>query len=239
MYIKDGIVTAESTTGIGFDSCEIIKNELQGFFEDNKTLILDGELFSECLTFEELVGLVKRKSTDAECKFKYHVYDIYDTSNENSTFNDRFVNSETVQALRCYEYVEIVETSKCDSATSVNSLYDEHKLKYEGSIVRNNTPYAQKRSCNLLKLKGQEEDEYLIVGYRDGIGREKGQVIWECKTKSGTVFQCRPKGNKESRSNLLRIADTYVGSYCTVMYQELTSKGVPRFPIGKCVRNYE
>jgi hypothetical protein len=35
-------------------------------------------------------------------------------------------------------------------------------------------------------------------------------------------------------------ADTYIGKQLTVIFQEYTAgSNVPRFPVGKCVRDYE
>jgi len=64
-------------------------------------------------------------------------------------------------------------------------------------------------------------------------------VIWKCKTKEGKEFEVRPVGTVESRSELLKNASKCIGKFLTVTYQELSEFGVPRFPVGKTIRDYE
>lgn len=238
VYIKNGTLIAESRTGKEFQSCSHILQELKFIFKENPELILDGELYSDTLCFEELVGLVKtQKSQDDPCQFSYYIYDLYE--NMDMTFRERFVSNSFLQCVHPLLFTKIVHTMECKSPEEIQVAHIGNKKKFEGSIIRNNAPYEQKRSVNLMKLKDKHEHEFIIVGYKEGKGREKGQVIWECKTESGEIFQCRPMGTKENRELLYLNAEKYLNSTYTVMYQELTKKGVPRFPVGKCCRDYE
>jgi DNA ligase-1 len=91
----------------------------------------------------------------------------------------------------------------------------------------------------LQKYKEFKEDEYEIVGYREGEGRDEGTVLWMCITPEGRQFSVRPRGSMELRRELYRQGDKYVGKKLTVIYQELSEMKVPRFPVGKDVReNY-
>ena len=237
VHIKNGELIAESRTGILFHSCSQILGSLESIFKDYPHIVLDGELYSETLSFEVLVGLVKKKTNHEKCQFHFHVYDIFDVNNE--PFKTRFLNNNILQSLRLLPFIRVVNTVECNSPVEIDNVHNENKKTFEGSIIRNNTPYDQKRSINLMKLKDKQENEFEIIGYKEGKGREKGQVVWECKTNSGEKFQCRPMGTKEERQLLFLNADKYINCKYTVEYQELTKKGVPRFPVGKCIRDYE
>ncbi len=78
-----------------------------------------------------------------------------------------------------------------------------------------------------------------MTGYKEGEGLEKGCVIWICKTPKGQEFAVRPRGTHEERAELFSDADSYVGKKLTVRYQELTTDGLPRFPVGLTFRDYE
>jgi DNA ligase-1 len=93
-----------------------------------------------------------------------------------------------------------------------------------------------KRSKFLQKYKEFMEEEFLITGFHDGIGLEKGMVIWECSTEGGKSFSARPRGSHEERKRLFLNASKSVGKKLTVIFQELTVEGSPRFPIGKAIR---
>ena len=59
------------------------------------------------------------------------------------------------------------------------------------------------------------------------------------ETKEGKEFTVRPRGTMESRRKLFETGKKYVGKMLTVIYQELTEEGKPRFPVGKDIReNY-
>ena len=108
-------------------------------------------------------------------------------------------------------------------------------------MVRNLTgAYAiGKRSANLQKVKTFLDGEYPIVGFTQGTGGETGCVIWECQTPDGQTFRVRPRGTQEDRKVLFQNGSDYIGQQLTVRYQELTDDGVPRFPVGIAIRDYE
>ena len=108
-------------------------------------------------------------------------------------------------------------------------------------MIRNIDSKAQldKRSKHLQKNKEFKEDEFVITGFDEGTGIHKGTVIWECKTKDGKLFKATPRGTLKYRKELFANASKYIGKKVTVIYQELTADGIPRFPIAKAIReNY-
>jgi len=64
-------------------------------------------------------------------------------------------------------------------------------------------------------------------------------VVWICETAKGQRFKCRPKGTQADRRDKYRNRQKYFGKMLTVKYQELTNDGIPRFPVGIAIRDYE
>ena len=112
---------------------------------------------------------------------------------------------------------------------------------YEGMMVRNqNSLYKYKhRSYDLQKVKRFVDKEFKIIGGKDGTGRETGLVIFKCVTNDGSEFDVRPMGTHEDRAEVYKNLNSYIGKDLTVKYQELTDDGIPRFPVGISVRDYE
>ena len=52
-------------------------------------------------------------------------------------------------------------------------------------------------------------------------------------------FAVRPMGSKAERQGYFNNGNEFIGSKLTVRYQELTDDGIPRFPVGVTIRNYE
>ena len=114
-------------------------------------------------------------------------------------------------------------------------------MGFEGLILRNcNGIYeVNKRSYDLQKYKHFIDEEFDIIDFTEGTGDEKGLIIFICETKSGKTFSVRPKGNHEYRKELFDNGDYLIGKKLTVMFQEYSGEGVPRFPVGITIRDYE
>jgi DNA ligase-1 len=110
---------------------------------------------------------------------------------------------------------------------------------YEGVMVKLlEEPYRHgMRSTGLLKLKQMHDTEYVITGAVRGTGKWHASLgAFICQTPAGQVFSVAPSVTEDVRLRLWQQRDTLIGKALTVQYQEITAKGVPRFPIGKAVR---
>jgi len=235
----DGTVITQSRTGGIFTTMDHITTGLKKFFDLQPNVILDGELYTNKYPFEELVGIIKRKKVEKEDLPKihqvhFHIYDI--VSIEGYTERHKFILDNKHLFPPTFEIV------KTDEATCV----DDFKTKfteyvqdgYEGIMLRNKKgPYVSNRSHDLQKYKEFEEDEFVIVGFKEAEGRDTGTVIWKCATKTGDEFDCRPVGSVEHRKDLFQNARANIGKLLTIKFQELSEKGIPRFLSGKSIRD--
>ena len=207
-------------------------------------LLLDGEVFTKALTFQEIVGLVKKKTLLEEDKPKhalleFHVYDIVDAT---KTCEERLAILTGLFKGLEGSVLKLCPTEELASKEGLKAKHDEYVAAgFEGIMLRNKKGlYAiGKRSAELQKYKEMMDDEYKIVGFYEGEGEEAGAVVWECVTPEGRTFRCRPKGTHEERRVLFKDGASAIGKRLSVTYQELTTDGIPRFPIGTAIRDYE
>lgn len=228
-----------SRTGCLFLGLDFIKNDLKRYFEKNEGFVVDGELYSDEMSFEELSGCCRRQKTDQSSgddkKVFFHVFDVIPPTS-GMVFQDRLnYFPEETENIRLVPTFEI--TKKEDIEKNLKKFIKEG---YEGVIIRNKDGVYQvgHRSWDLQKYKLFQEEEFVITGSAEGIGKEKGLVIWECQTKDGRKFNVRPEGGHDTRRKLFRNASAYIGKNLTVVFQEYTKDGVPRFPVGKAVREH-
>ena len=194
---------------------------------------VDGEAFDPNLNFEELTSTFK---TDP-LKLKFHVFDFFDLKKLDMTFEERW---EKVKSLKNSHY-EYVETTLVMLREHVPMVHKKHVEEgHEGTMIREASSVYEvgQRSNYLLKFKDFQTEEYPIVDVKEGTGREKGTAIWVCKVGE-QHFSARPEGTLEARKKFLEEKDKYIGKRLTVRFQNLTALGVPRFPIGVVVRDYE
>ena len=240
---SDGTVTLMSRKGKEFAHLNHIKSDVAAN-NSNTNLVIDGELYSDTLTFQELVGLVKRVTLkpgndEQMLEVSLRVYDCVELNNE-ADFTDRYLT--ITNLTEGAEYLSLVENVRVPTESEIHAAQARFVEEgYEGAMVRNLTgAYAiGKRSANLQKVKTFLDGEYPIVGFTQGTGGETGCVIWICETPDGKRFRVRPRGTQEDRKVLFQNGSDYVGQQLTVRYQELTDDGVPRFPVGIAIRDYE
>jgi ATP-dependent DNA ligase len=242
-YLKDNKIVNQSRQLKYFNNLTHINNELEIIFKKNPYLVLDGELYNHDIVFNQIAGIVKKeklKDEDFEKlkQIQYHVYDCF-FENKNLSFNER---NKFLQSLKNnMKYVKIVSTDTCKSKDDVIIFHSKFLLdKYEGAILRNSDSlYEFRRSKHLQKFKTFSDDEFEIIDFKEGTGHDLGTVIWKCKTKDGKEFDVRPIGSIQERSELFKNGKQCIGKMLTVTYQELSEFGVPRFPVGKTIRDYE
>lgn len=99
--------------------------------------------------------------------------------------------------------------------------------------------YRSKRTNALMKYKLFDDEEAVIIGFDKGTGTEEGAIIFIIKDIRGNEFTIRPRGTIEERRKLYEKGETLKGKKLTIRYQELTEKGVPRFPVAIAIRDYE
>ena len=233
---KNGVLT--SRQGKVFPNMEHITQDLK-----DVDLVLDGELYSNTLNFQQFVGLVrKKKHNDAEKQLlrqvKFHVYDCVN----DKPFSERTEAINTLFSQRLYAFSEPLLTEECKNKEDLKKFHDKYVAEgKEGLIIRNKDGLYQlaARSKDLQKYKEFEDAEFKVTGFTDGEGLEKGLVIWVCETSAGKSFHVRPRGTHEARAEIFNEAKDYVGKSLTVRYQELTEEGIPRFPVGIAFRDYE
>lgn len=244
----DGSVNLKSRRDKPFPHLNHLRQQIAGLPLE-EAIILDGELYSDTLTFQEVVGLVRRESLKAgdEDKLKqisYRLYDLYDGDFENQDFEGRY--AELAQYLNhnpsSHPNLILTENIVLNDPAEVKQYHDEFvKEGYEGIMVRNRKgEYGiDKRSKHLQKFKEFFDEEFEIVGFTEGTGNDAGTVIWYCMTDNGDIFKARPKGTREERKEWFENGQKHIGSTLTVRYFELTDDGIPRFPVGVAIRDYE
>jgi DNA ligase-1 len=242
-------VKAYSRTGKEWKNIKHILDELKPFFFKHRDIILDGELYNHDLRddFEKIISLVrKQKPTlvdqhEARLLTQFHCYDIYSPEFDyNFSLRDEFI----MQAIDGeYEYTKTVETTQCFTESDAKAFHVENlELGYEGSIIRLNTKYQQKRSHSLRKFKDFSDAEATIVGYLDGKGKRTGTLgKFIMQDDEGNQFGCPPgKGyTYKDLADMLSNIHKYMGQRATFTYFERTKAGSYRHPLFKCLRNYE
>lgn len=228
----NGRIKLCTRTGKEVKSMGHIIPEISKILEEDE--FLDGEVYSDTLPFQQISGKFRKHETCEELKF--HVFDMFKTSSDGRGFRERFVESK-VSNLK---YVSPVESWYIPGNQIMHYHEKFAREGYEGIIIRHPSgPYeCGFRSQYLMKHKVFDDDEFEIVGCEEGTGRDEGTAIFRCKCDAGE-FGVRPMGTHEVRKEYFDNQENYIGKKLTVKYQGKSTVGIPRFPIGIGIRDYE
>jgi len=256
-YRTNGVIQLFSRTGKQFTGLTKIENELEKIFAKYPDVVLDGELGSFPLintetkelikapemTFQETCGYIKRqKKKDTDKEQEIIEFHIFDCIQGNKPWDMRYNFLFEIRLLcLCLDKIKIVETCEVNGK---EQFLDYHQLNisrgFEGTIYRamDGVYKFKYRSNDLLKYKDMVSEEYPIIGFQEGRGNDIGTVIWTVDV-DGLSCKVRPRGSREHRKELFNNAHNYIGKMLTVQYQEKTDSGLPRFPVGIVIRDYE
>ena len=262
IFTKNG---AFSRTGKRFMNVRHIERPLDYIWKHMPGLILDGELYNHDLRgdFEKIISLVRKQTPTHEDRLEaynliqFHVYDmLFDDPANITGFNWKYearlkwlrkqfdhynedwegpINGENGRMI------QVIKTHNCLNEDFIKVIH-EYCLNnsYEGSIIRLNGLYEQKRSKNLLKVKDFHDSEAEIIDYAEGKGKRKGTIgKFIAVDSEGIQFGMPVMDNfKYLRKNFGKMKK-WVGRTATFKYFERTKRGSYRHPLFKCLRNYE
>ena len=237
-----GEIKMMSRLGNEIFNFEGIKNEAKLIINGNRSIILDGELYSHDIGFNVISGAVRSKDKSNEDKIKFYMFDLIDLKCQKQ-YEERIDDMVSIGDRNNFKFISFVLYVIADNLQDILDAHTKFVLDgYEGVMIRNlDGLYSLgKRSNNLLKYKVFEDSEFKIIDVVEGVGSEKGASIFVCETVNGQQFSVRPRGSIETRRVQFQNKSKYIGKLLTVRYQPLVGEDVlPRFPVGIDVRDYE
>lgn len=221
----------------------------EGWSAHFPSFALDGELYTARGEFEKIQSIVMDKTPNvtAWSEVKFYVFDVPEAGGgllERLSELEKFIlqNPQAGQNLKIIKQVKVK-----DNAEFV--AFAKHIVAKggEGAVVREpNVPYERKRSKNALKYKKFKDAECEVTAINAGAGKYAGLMgSVTCKAigneglnsgsgekaKDGVKFKVGSGFSDRDRANPPKI-----GSIITYKYQNLTAKGLPRFPVFLRVR---
>lgn len=250
-HLENDQVIMDTRKGTTINNFTAIKNQIKQFLKrcgfNPYSFYLDGELYTDKIPFEVISGLVRLKNTTEEPQelelMEYHIYDFYNKDNPQQTYEERknylntmFANVDSYMITKLKE----VDTERVYNNEEIKEYHSKYIQEgFEGVIIRKPEGIYEldKRSNYLYKYKTFYEEEFEVVGFHQGDAGEKGCIIWDCINAQGKAFAVRPRGTFEMRKELYGKGQEYIGKKLTVIFQEYSQEGIPRFPVGKAIRD--
>lgn len=222
-------------------SCPHIFEALEEAFQENPDLILDGELYNHSLKddFNKLMSLCRKTDpTPEELEesrqiVQYHVYDCPSKAEYRFSTRIAYLGGSIFKEYELGDPIIAVATvafdGQPDSAKSFDNFHEQCiAAGYEGSMLRLDAAYEQKRSKNLLKRKDFIDQEFEVVELVEGKGNWSGRIKSViCRAANGEQFGSGIRGTEAYTKSL--IGKKF--KTATIRYFQLTPDGIPRFGV--------
>ena len=186
---------------------------------------LDGELWLGRKAFQRTVSIVRRQ--DRSDHWKEIRFVAFDAPNLEKGFEERLAFVRETLA-RASEYAQILDHQPCRGVDHLRQeLARLEALGAEGVMLRRpGSRYESGRSTTLLKVKTFHDREARVLEHQEGAGRHKGRLgALLVELDDGTRFAVGTGFSDAEREN-----PPAIGSVITFRFQELSDRGVPRFP---------
>lgn len=197
------------------------------FTENFPNVPLDGELWIGRGRFDTLSGTV-RKIEPVDAEWRQVRYLVFELPGAAGDFSARVLQIRTLVTQTGVPWLQVVEQTRvADRATLMKRLDGVVRAGGEGLMLhRADAPYLTGRRDALLKLKPWLDTEATVVGHIPGKGKYQGMT--------GALLMEMPDGKRfrigSGLPDSLRRQPPPIGTRITYRYQQLTKKGVPRFP---------
>ena len=196
------------------------------FVEHLPNVPLDGELWLQRKAFQRTVSIVRRQ--DKSVAWQEIKFLVFDAPSATGGFEERMKYLQDCLASSQAKNVQLHTHQLCrDLAHLQTELARVEALGGEGLMLREpGSKYVTGRSTTLLKVKTFHDAEARVLEHLPGAGRHRGRLgALLVQLADGTQFSVGTGFSDAQRSS-----PPEVGSTITFRYQELTDRGVPRFP---------
>jgi DNA ligase-1 len=187
---------------------------------------LDGELWLDRRSFQRTVSIVRRQDkSDHWREIKYVVFDAPAVA---GPFEERQKALAEMIRRQHPQNAAVLDQVRCAGVDALKAeLARVESLGGEGLMLRQpGSSYEAGRSSTLLKVKTFHDAEGTVVEHLPGKGRHAGRLgAVVVELPNGLTFSVGTGFSDSQRQNAPPI-----GSTITYRYQELTDRGVPRFP---------
>lgn len=242
--LKDGKCTLWTRTRKPITGVPHIARAIEKAIPPGQDVTFDGELYNHDFkaNFEKIVSFVRQETpAPGHEVVQYHVYDMVEPE---STFHQRAIRLRYLKSdwFPNHEVVKVETVLVGDEAEAMVHFEFWRQQGYEGAMIRNSEgKYVNKRSYDLLKMKEFDDAEFDIIGVEEGRGKLSGHAgAFKCKDSRGVEFLAKMAGDTVRLKDYFENEALWQGKKLTVKYQGLTgANGVPRFPVGIAIRDYE
>ena len=217
--------------GVQVTTCEHLVDQLKSIMPANTAF--DGELYTHGVPVTTIGGYITKKQEGTE-NLCLMLYDCFAPM----PFLDRLNHVSSLLAGKNATHLHLARTQPIADQDQMLDFQGQCiENGYEGAMLRHGTTGYENgdRSASLLKVKTFVDEEFVVVGCKEGRGKFEGAAVFECVTSAGHKFDCTAPGDMPTKQAYWRDHQQYIGKRLTVKFQKYTetAEPVPFQPVAK------
>jgi DNA ligase-1 len=227
-------IKLQSRGNKSYDTVQHINKALAGKIPAN--IIPCGEIYLHGINLQECNRRVKKYRGAKSDAMNFNAFDLVNLDDLSMPQDARLELLNDIFSEIDSPSIVVEETFIANNEAEVLAYEKRFVLEgYEGAMVRNiKAPYVLgKETYDVLKVKSFKDKEFPIVGFTDGVGRNKGCVTFTCGLPNGKTFEVVPVGSYSKKAYWFEHGESYVGKMLMVKYFDLSEDGVPMIAVGK------
>lgn len=204
--------------------------------------VLDGELYCDGINFNKLQTILNTYDAPLPNALKFVVYDCipvkdWEAQSCKKPYSERIRNvREVVASIADHKKVIDIANDEASSAKEAIDLYKNYLKKgYEGAMIKAiDGQYRWKRvtlrSGEMLKVKPFTTVDLKVTGIYAGEGNFQGMAGGVVIDFNGHAVRCGSGFDIDTRKEMAKSPDSYIGRTIEIKYFEETEDGSLRFP---------
>lgn len=213
----------------GFEKIDI---QLQYMAKEYGLGLIDGELYSKDVPFQQLQSIVMQsKNIDVNLKDKINYYifaiDLKDKKFKNAEMMYKFINE--IKKRNEFENIYFLKPFVIENDLGIIENFRKNYISrgYEGVIMRDNEEYISSgRSDKLLKLKEFDDIDMKIIDMEEGKGKLKekmGALLCKCIVNGNEILSKVGSGFDDTEREIIyNNFEKYKNKILTVRFKEFT-----------------
>ena len=205
-----------------------------------KGIYVFGELWKTGLIRQEITSIAGQDhESGVKEKLELHVFDAFDFDRKSMPFKSRWNLAQKI-VEKTSSCIKLVETIIANDQSEINEFYNRVISEGgEGVVIRNFGGlyeygiFTTKRTFQALKYKPRQDAEFKIIGFKEGVGKMQGQIIFQAITEQGREFWVSPKWSEEKRREwFIEMSKdfSYKNKTATIEFDTYSKTGIPLQP---------
>jgi DNA ligase-1 len=232
--VKGNNVRLVSRGGKDYPIHYVLKAKLLSIGINTGHTLLDGELYIHGMPLQDIVSAAKKPNTNTP-NLEFVIFDL---PCEETPWAERYEKLIKLHEDTGHKIVVNFTAHSAEDVLEWHTVLTENG--YEGVMLRNYDAKYKfgKRDGGLQKFKTFMDAEYLVVNVELD---KNDEPVWHVEQfgNSAVAFKVKMMGSNAERVQMWQDRDKIIGEYMTVKYFTLTNDGIPQFPVGIAIRNYE